>query len=200
MSYKNPVIPNLTLKGIDKKIQDLQLLIDSSLTWVEKSFGLADRIVETKDERDFIYPAAFETNVKDSIPLLPGDAWSAYSFWVKTGTVTISNDTNFPPRRPILKYEVSCIFYVDIRRISPTAQYKESKSKLTEDIFHFFNDVKFAGQLVATKFIDDDITKVFDGFTLDQIDNRFKMYPKWACRMDFELYFKDDCYTTNTYA
>jgi len=199
MSYKTPTISTLTLRGVDKKIQDIQSLVTSTLTWVTKSFGLADRIVEQRAEKDYIFPAAFEANKIDPINLLPGDAWNAYCFWVKTGTASFDLNTNFPPKNPIITYNVSCIFYVDIRRINNTLTYKETKSKLTEDIFNFFNKVKFKGELVQTRFIDDDITRVFDGFSLDQIDNLYKMYPKWACRMDFEMSFRDDCYVTNTY-
>jgi len=200
MSYKQPLIPNLTLKGIDLKIQDIQVKMDASLSWVAKCFGLADRIVEWRDEKEYIYPATFEANTKDPISMMPGDAWNSFAFWVKTGQATIVNNTDFPPKYPMMKYEVSCIFFVDIRRIDNVLTYKETKSKLTEDIFHFFTNLNFAGKLVPTRFIDDDITKIYDGFTIEQVDNRFKMYPKWACRMDFDLFYRDGCYSTNTYS
>lgn len=193
MSYKTPTIPTLTLKGIDKKIQEIQILMDADLSWVTKCFGLADRIVEWK-EGEYVYPAVFESNTIDPVPMLPGDAWNAFSFWTKTGTAEFESNIDFAPKNPIVTYEVSCIFYADIRRIYPNDPYKESKSRLTEDIFNFFNKVKVKGRLIPIRFIDDDITKVWSGFTLDQVDNRFKMYPKWACRMDFELSFRDDCY------
>lgn len=199
MSYRTPIIPTLTLKGIDKKIQDLQIEINTDLSWLDKSFGLADRIVEIKEGKEYVYPAVFESNKIDSIPMMPGDVWQSFCFWVKTEESKFDNNVDFPPKNPMITYNVSCIFYIDIRRIDNTLTYKETKSKLRDDIFNFFNKVQLSARLKQLRFIDDDITKVWEGYSLDQIDNTFKVYPKWACRMDFELSFRDGCYSTNTY-
>jgi hypothetical protein len=195
MSYKTPSIPTLTLKGLDDRIQSVQDLM-SDLTWLTKSFGMADRIVSMLNEKPYIYPATFETNVIDPINLMPGDAWTAYSFWVKSGDSKIESNSN--PRNPLIKVPVSCIFYMDIRRIDGTTSYKETKSKIIEDIFNFFNKVQVSGRLQILKFVEDDITKVFDGFTLDQLDNKFRMYPKWCCRVDFELSYRNN-FCTSTF-
>ena len=196
MSYKNPQIPTLTLKGLDAKIQVIQGQLDTGLSWLSKSFGLADRIVEERDGNPYIFPASFESNTKDPIPLTPSDAWDSFCFWIKDGDTKFDEKTN--PMDPLMTCPMSCIFYIDIHKIS-TGSYKETKSKLIEDIIHLFNNVKLGGTLVPTKFIEDDITEVFKGFTIDQLDNKFKMYPKWTCRMNFDLSYRNDCYVTNTY-
>ena len=197
MSYPNPINPTLSLKGIDKKIQAIQLLMN--MTWLTKSFGLADRIVELRGDKNYIYPATFEGNSRDPIPMMPGDMWDAFCFWTKTNDAEFDFADNFPPKNPLIKHKVSCIFYIDIKKVDATTSYKETKSKIREDIFHFFNNVRIDGMLVATRFTDDDITEVYKGFSIDQVDNKFMMYPKWACKMDFEISFRDACYTTNTY-
>jgi hypothetical protein len=201
MSYNNPINPSaLTLKGIDKKIQAFQTELDADLSWLDKSFGLADRIVEVKDEKEYIYPAVFESNTADPLQMFPNDKWKAFCFWVKNSIVKTEDQSNVTYKRnPILTYNVSCIFYMDIHRIDNSLTYKETKSKIVEDILDFFNDVKVAGVLNLTQFIEDDITKIWDGFSIDQVDNRFKIYPKWACRLDFELSFRNGCYSTNSY-
>ena len=200
MSYKVPINSStLTLKGVDDRIQSIQALMTSSLSWLNKSFGLSDRIVKMVNDKPYIFPATFESNVKDPIPLMPGDVWGAYCFWIKDGEAKFELKDNFPPRVAMTVYNVSCLFYMDIKKIDNVHTYKETKSKLIEDIFHFFENVHINGQLVPLKFIEDDITEVFKGFTIDQIDNKWKMYPKWACRMDFELTLWGDCYSTNSY-
>jgi hypothetical protein len=170
--------------------------MSAGLPWLVKSFGLADRIVDMKDGKPYIYPAVFELNQVDPIPLLPSDAWDSFSFWVKSEEATIDSEGSFVSKNPLLTYNVSCIFYMDINKSGREQIYKESKSKIIEDIFHFFNTVHVQGKLAAKKFIEDDITKVFEGFTLDQLDNRWKMYPKWACRMEFEYSIRDECYNS----
>ena len=203
MSYKTPTIPSLTLKGIDKKIQDIQEKM-SGLTWLDKSFGLADRFVKQKKEAEYIYPGVFESNTIDPIDVMPSDIYPSMSFWVKTPSGMIEETEDFPPKNPVMTYKVSCIFYIDIRRIDNTLTWKETKSKLREDILYFFATVQFNGRLTRTAIIDDDITLVYAGFSLEQIDNIYKEYPKWTCRVDFELsYYEhrtpDECYVANTY-
>src|SRR5512133_2846219 len=201
MSYAVPINPtSLTLKGLDSRIQSLQTELATDLSWLEKSFGLADRIVETREEKEYIYPAVFESNVADPIQMFPSDSWKSFCFWTKK-EISKMNDTSEEPgrRNPVLTYDVSCIFYMDIRRIDNSLTYKETKSKITEDIFHFFDHAKYKGILQMTQFIEDDITKIWDGYSIDQVDNRFKIYPKWACRLDFQMQFRYGCYSTNTY-
>lgn len=199
MSYKSPILPSLTLKGLDLKIQDIQFLISSNLLWLSKSFGLADRIVEERGDKPYIYPATYESNIKDPIPLMPGDAWNSFCFWIRSGDTSFDYKTNFAPKDPLIKSKVSCIFYMDINKIDNILSYKETKSKVTEDILNFFNTLHFSGMLVPQKFIEDDITEVFKGFTIEQLDNKFKIYPKWTCRIDFELAYRNDCYIQNLY-
>jgi hypothetical protein len=200
MSYKTPTIATLTLKGLDAKIQDIQTLMANGLSWLENSFALAERIVEMRSDKPYIYPAVFVANLTDPIPMMPGDAWSSFCFWIRSGDTSFEYKTNFAPKDPMVKCKVSCIFYMDIKKIDNVLTYKETKSKIVEDILNFFGTLHFPGMLVPQKFIEDDIVEVFKGFTTDQLDNKFKMYPKWACRMDFELSYRNDCYTVNTYS
>lgn len=203
MSYKNPTIPSLTLKGIDLKIQDIQEQMSDSLSWLDKAFGLADRFVKEKDG-DYIFPGVFVSNKVDPLDMMPSDLYPAMSFWTKEPLGAIDNLDEWPVNNALMTYAVSCIFYMDIRQIDNTMTWKETKSKLREDILYFFANVQFKGKLVRTGIVDDDITLVYDGFSLNQIDNEWKEFPKWACRVNFELSFyehrdPDECYTANTY-
>lgn len=198
MSYKTPIIPSLTLKGLSRKIQEIQSRLASDLSWLSKSFGLADRIVEYREGAEYVYPAVFEGNTIDPISLMPSDLYQSYCFWVYDDSEFDTN-SDFPTKNPIITNNVSCIFYMDIRRIDNVMAYAGTKSKIIEDIFHFFNTVNVSGRLIPVRFIENDITEVFSGYSLDQVDNVFKAYPKWACRMDFEFSYRDACYTSNTY-
>lgn len=190
MSYKNPIIPSLTLKGIDKRIQDIQEQMD--ITWLEKSFGLSDKITEIKDDKPYTYPVVFESNMIDPITLMPSDAWSSFCFWTR-GDGSFDDQEQSPPKNPLIKFPVSCIFYMDIKKIA-TGSYKEIKSQCIEDIFHFFNTVKVSGILTPKAFIDSDLAEIYKGYSIDQTLEVFKMYPKWGCRLDFDLTFRDACY------
>lgn len=191
MSYKDPLKPTMSaLKGIDKKIEDIK--DQMSFSWLTEAFGLADRVIV--DEA--IVPACFEGNRVDPISMMPSDLYKAFCFWVKNPEVT-EVQSEYPNRFPIHTYAVGCIFYMDIRRIDNTLTYKETKSKIREDIYDFFNNVHFAGKLTYVGAVEDDLSLIYDGFS--EIDGRWKQYPKWAIRINFLLSFRDECYSTNTY-
>lgn len=190
MSYKTPTVANLTLKGIDKRLQDISSHM-TALTWLTYAFGLADRSVELRDGDAYIYPACYVSNTQDPINVMPSDNYKAFCFWTKEPEGKF--DYNKGPAR--MYYDVSCIFYVNLERVDATANYKETKTKIRQDILTFFNREinKGVGVLRLKSIIDDDITEVYKDFSVDQIDNRFRMLPKYACRLDFELSFIQDC-------
>lgn len=197
MSYKTPVVANLTLKGIDKKLQDISSHM-SALSWLTYAFGLADRMVELRDNADKIFPACYISNTKDPMDVMPSDNYKAFCFWTKDGEGTFDYDKG--PAR--IYYNVSCIFYVNLERVDHAANYKEVKTKVRQDIMTFFNREvnKGIGVLRMKSIIDDDITEVYEGFSMEQIDNKFKMLPKYACRVNLELSFIPECSGTyNTY-
>ncbi len=189
MSYKDPIIPTMpALKGIDLKIEDIRTQM--TFSWLDKAFGLADRVVKGGE----VIPAVFEGNKVDYLSMMPSDIYKSFCFWVKGDESAIGQP--YVNRNPIHTYPVSCIFYMDIRRIDNVLTYKETKSKVREDIFDFFNNLHLDGRLTYVGTIEDNMALIYDGFVFD---DKWKMYPKWAIRINFELSFRDGCYSTNTY-
>ena len=182
MSYKNPVIPTISnLRGVDREIESIKNAM--SFTWLGKAFGLADRV----SVGDQVYPACFEGNRMDPVSMMPSDLYKSFCFWVKEPQAAITG-REYPFRSPIYNYRVSCIFYMDIRRLS-TLPYKLIKSRIREDIFDFFNNL--SGRLEYIDSIEDEFDRIYDGYEVDQA---FMMFPKWAIRLNFILSFREECY------
>ncbi|MFA5727515.1 MAG: hypothetical protein WC886_07740, partial [Saccharofermentanaceae bacterium] len=189
MSYNTPTSTITGLKGIDKKIQDIASHM-TDLTWLSYAFGLANRDVTFKDGKENIIPTAYQDlNCKDPISMMPSDLYKAFAFWVKEQEVKPDeNNTR-------LQYKISCIFFCDLKQIAPTFNYAVTKSKIRQDILRFFRIHENAGfgQLDITSIIDDDITQVYKGFSLSQIDNKYRMFPKYAIRINFDYSFLHEC-------
>jgi hypothetical protein len=197
MSYKTPNIPSLTgLKGIDKKIHDIAShMID--IPWLSYSFALANRDVSFVDGKEYVIPTCYQDlNVKDPLSMMPSDLYQAFSFWTK------EPEAKFDENSTRMLYQISCIVFCDLRNIAPTNNFKLTKSKIREDLLRFFRTHENGGfgQLNITSIIDDDITQIYKGFTLSQIDNKFRMLPKYAIRLNFDFSFLHECDNYNTYA
>jgi hypothetical protein len=201
MSYRTPTIASLTLRGIDNKIQSLASHMPSTATggiaWLETSFALADRLVEFRDGKEFIFPAVFQDiNSKDPHSCMPNDMPDAFSFWIKDDMRISDNN----PARSY--YKISCIFYMDLRQIAPTDNFKTTKTKVRQDILEFFRKHRYSGfgVLTPTGIIDEDITNVYKGYSVNQLDNIVKQLPKYALRFNFDFAFLNECGNTNSYA
>lgn len=179
----------MAYKGIDKVIETLKA--GMSFSWLENVYGLADRITELRDDNPYVFPAVYD-NTCDPISMMPSDLKS-FCFFVKNPESKFEVEDY--GQLPLVRATVSCIYYIDISRAG--GYYKETKSKIIEDILNFFNTAHGGAVVTLQKFIEDDITKVYEGFTLTDLDNKWKIYPKWCCRMDFEVVYRYVCYTTN---
>lgn len=189
MSYKTPILTIAGLKGIDKKIQDIASHM-ADLTWLSYAFGLANRDVTFKDGKENVIPTVYQDyNSKDPISMMPSDLHKAFSFWVKEPEAK-PDENNVR-----LQYKISCIFFCDLKQIETDSNYAVTKSKLRQDIIRFFRSLDNIGlgQLTMTSIIDDDLTQVYKGFTISQIDNKFRMLPKYAIRVNLDYSFLAEC-------
>ena len=202
MSYRTPTISSLTgLAGIDKRLEDMSKLMPSSVTgglsWLTYAFGCSDRIVEIRDSKEFIFPACYQDlNSKDPISMMPNDNWQSFCFWTSNSGTKYMN--KIPGRE---YYNISCIFYMDLRRIAPTDNLKSTKTKIMDDIIDWFRKHAYAwnGVAILQTYIDDDITEVYKGFTVKELDNKLVQVPKYASKITFDFSNVIDC-PSNTYA
>lgn len=198
MSYNTPVETTTSFKDLEVKLQNYSAAIKAKLTWLTYAFGLSERVVEYKDGKAYVYPAIYQdTNAKELLSLLPSDLHQAFCFWVKDEEITM-DEYNWSR----LRCNVSLIFYCDLRDIDPTDNWKTVRTKLRQDILEAIRQTHYIGSgvLIPESIIEDDITKIWDGFTLDQVDNKFKIYPKYAIRINFVFGFLRTCLSTfNTY-
>lgn len=196
MSYKFPVQTTNSFKDLEDKLQGFSFELQGKLAWLSHGFGLADRVVDSRDEKPYIFPAIYQDiNKKDALSMMPSDLYNAFCFWVKDEEIKI-NDWS----RLIVK--VSCIFYCDLRNIAPTENWKLTKTKIRQDILEAFRQVQYSGLGVLNpeSIIEDDLTTIYDGFSIEQVDNKYKMLPKYAARVNFEFGLLRDCSSFNSYA
>lgn len=203
MPYKVPNIPSFTLKGVDDKIQDLQVIL-TSLTWLDYSFGLCEHAHRIEDGSVINYPAQWVNNRSDYIDLRPfPDDFYSYSFWDvedPAGVEYNNDEVNAAKRKfALYRYNVAAIFVLDLKQLDFDTSYNETKSKLREDIVNKFETglLGFNAHFWVTAIYEHDITQIFKGFTIDKPEE-FK-YPYQAFRIEGELLFKRACPVSNTY-
>lgn len=201
---KCPRIPTFTLEGIDAKIQLLQTVLGNNLSWLQYSFGRADRHEKEVEGATEAYPVVFVDNTTDPIDVRPNDNYESMAFWevIDPGRILYPNDeVNAALRKyAIWEYDVALIVWANLKRIDDSA-YNETRSKMRQDILDVFetkilgNDVTFwAGEIFER-----DITQVFVGYNLSNEENIIK-WPFIAFRINGTIRFKRKCPVDNTYS
>lgn len=204
MSNKDPRIPTFDLAGIAGKIQILQTTLADNLSWLEHSFGVADRHEKNANDEPEIIPVAFVDNTTDPIDLRPFPyEYESYAFWHvdDPGEISYPNEElNLAIRKfEIWRYAVSLIIVADTKRIDD-GPYNETKSKMKEDVLEILRgnvDITFGFWL--TQVYEKDVAKIFDPYTIEKPEGVLKQNIV-GFRFDGIVEFKQKCPISNTYS
>jgi len=205
MPYKIPNIPTFTLKGVDAKIQELQVILGDNLSWLGYSFGLCEHATRKENGEVIRYPAQWSTNKTDYMDLrpFPNDTYS-YAFWdIEDPAEVVYDEGMQVGKRKFAhyRYTVACIVVVDINQIDNSSTFNETKSKLRQDIINVFETktdmIKFTSTFWITGIYEHDIIQIFKGFNINKPEEW--KFPYQAFRIEGQLSFKRACPVSNTY-
>jgi len=194
MSYVKPTVPIFTgLKNIDLRLQNMAIYLGKEISWLDYSFGLADRITQQRDE-PYIFPAAWMSNTVDPFDCLPNDQYT-YSFWLAGDLTSIEYDDIYSVNKiPLIQQDVSVIFFVDLRHVSKSSSYNITRSQCRQDIMDSLNVMSgIDANFEPREYIENDMKQIYDGFSIEAVDNQKKELPFWAIRINGILSFRPDC-------
>lgn len=201
MATKCPRKPTFTLEGVEAKIQILQTVLADNISWLQHSFGKAekhDKIVNGEVES---YPVVFVDNTSDPIDVRPNDNYEAYCFWDITdpGRIDYLNQDEFAAKKyAFWEYDAALIVWANLKRLDDSP-YNEVKAQLRQDLLDTLG-LQLIGQNVqfqAEEIFDKDIVQVFEGYTLNNEWNIAK-WPYVAFRINGVIKFRIKCPVSNS--
>lgn len=185
--YKQPTQAYL----FDHIIQNLQDAL-GSLSWLNHIFGRSERLVQLKDGMRKYSPNVY--GWKDNyISLLPDNTYLGnYCFFVLEEPQTISVPMQQLNR---VKAPFSLIVWVDMRKVGATYDDRNTE-KIKEDIIKTIRTAWVKKGGVTLNRIYERAENVFQGYSLDEVDNQFLMSPFAGFRFTGELVIDEDCSIT----
>lgn len=175
-----PLRPNPAL--FDVAIQEMQVALADKLAWLDHSFGRAERLVKEINGREYYTPNIY-VGRNDYRLITPDDRVGNYSFF----TLDEPQDMEFSRGEDtLLRAPFSLIVWVDMRKceIDDTRNTEAVKRDILKVING--NILMRSGHYVFDR-IYEHAENVFDGFTLDEIDNQYLMHPFCGWRFAGEL-------------
>lgn len=176
----------------DKVIGDLQVILKQQLPWLDYSFGRAERLVKVVDGKRIYTPNIYTSDDQYEV-ILPDDRHGCYSFFVLSDPQEVISKTQMEVR---IKSPFSLVVWVDMRRVEKaiTSLTDERNTEyVKEQVLSILEDAHMTKGHVSVERVFERAENVFQGFTLDEVDNQFLMSPFAGFRFEGEMITTNDC-------
>lgn len=175
----------------DKVIRELQQALKEGLPWLENSFGRVERRVTEVNERRLYVPAIYQEDGQYGI-MLPDDRLGCYSFFVMHDPQEVLNRMQTEVR---IKSPFSLIVWVDMRRVEIKMRMPDERNTeyIKEQVLSVIETASKRKGHISINRIYERAENVFDGFSLDEVNNQFLMSPFAGFRFYGEMIVTNDC-------
>ena len=184
--YLQPKSPKL----FDRPIQDLQKSIASKLIFMDHVFGRCERLLKLVDGHRVFSPNIYKG--RDEYILLTPDNTELgnYSFFVSDEPEVMVSNFGISGR---IRAPFSLVVWVDQRTIEDEdARNVYALELKVMDAIASPGVLRHGGIEVSR--IYHKAENVFQGFTMDEVDNQFLMSPFMCLRVECEIWIDEDCY------
>lgn len=185
-------LPNITSPYLfDKVINEIQQALKNGLPWLDHSFGRAERLVKVIDGKRIYTPNVYKGNNNYEV-LLPDDRLRCFSFFVLSEPQELMNRMQTEIR---IKAPFSLIVWVDLRKVEKAMNQPDQRNTeyVKEQILGVLETAFPKKGHFSIQRIYQRAENVFEGFTLDEVQNQFLMSPFAGFRFYGELIVTNDC-------
>ena len=175
----------------DKLIGELQQALKNGLPWLHHSFGRVERLVKVIDGKRIYTPNVYKGN-DQYLQLLPDDRLGCFSFFVLAEPQEMLNRMQTEIR---IKAPFSLVVWCDLRRVEKVMNLPDQRNTeyVKEQILSVLDTAFPKKGSFTVQRIYERAENVFDGFTLDEVDNQFLMSPFAGFRFYGEMIITNDC-------
>lgn len=184
--YKQPTRAYL----FDRVIQGLQDAL-GELSWLNHIFGRSERLVKMVDGRKYFTPNVYRKN-GEYISLVPDNTeLGNYSFFVLSEPQQVSVPMG---RQNRVKAPFSLIVWVDTRTIDLWEEKDTRNTEyLKEQLLKTVQRAWIRHGSVTVDRVYQLAENIFDGYTLDEVDNQYLMAPFAGFRLTGEMIVDEEC-------
>ncbi len=175
----------------DKLIRELQQTLMERLPWLDASHGRAERLVKTIDGKRYYTPNIY-LGGNEYESLLPDDRKGCYSFFVMNEPQEVKSLVQTEVR---IKAPFSLIIWFDMRKVEKVMNLSDDRNTeyVKEQVLAVLNTAFSKKGSMTVQRIYERAENVFDGFTLDEVQNQYLMSPFAGFRLQGEMIVTNDC-------
>lgn len=158
------------------------------IPWLDTIYGRCERLVKIIDGRKYFTPNWYDGKGEYTM-LTPDQGLGNYCFFVLDDPQRMMWEVD---ARVMMRSPFSLIVWVDMRTVDEFDERNTEKVK--EDVLRVLNGHAWIreGRVRVSRVYERD-ENVFQGFTMDEVDNQYMMSPFAAFRFEGELQINSDC-------
>lgn len=175
----------------DKVITELAEDLKTKLPWLAYSYGRAERLVKIIEGKRIYTPNIYLGDDQYDV-ILPDDRRGCYSFFVLSEPQDVLNRMQTEVR---IKSPFSLIVWVDMRIVEKTMNMPDERNTeyIKEQVLSAISTARLHKGSVSVSRIYQRAENVWDGFTMDEIQNQYMMSPFAGFRFTGEMIVTNDC-------
>lgn len=175
----------------DKVITELADELKAKLPWLAYSYGRAERLVKTIEEKRIYTPNIYLGDDQYNV-ILPDDRKGCYSFFVLSEPQEVLNRMQTEVR---IKSPFSLIVWADMRIVEKTMGMPDERNTeyIKEQVLSAISTARLHKGAVSVSRIYQRAENVWEGFTMDEIQNQYMMSPFAGFRFAGEMIVTNDC-------
>lgn len=175
----------------DKVITELAEDLKAKLPWLAYSYGRAERLIKTIEGKRIYTPNIYLGNDQYDV-ILPDDRRGCYSFFVLSEPQEVLNRMQTEVR---IKSPFSLIVWADMRIVEKTMNMPDERNTeyIKEQVLSAISTARLHNGAVSVSRIYQRAENVWEGFTMDEIQNQYMMSPFAGFRFTGEMIVTNDC-------
>lgn len=180
LKVKNPVL-------LDKVVVGVQDSLAAELPWLDHVFGQAERLVKDVEGIRKYTPNIYLGN-NEYLQVLPDESLGSHCFFIHDDPVEVDWARG---ERSRFTGTLNLIVWVDMRGFDDDDRNREKVKGQVLKVLNGGLRLRH-GHLICTS-VYDRAENVYQGFTLDEVDNQFLMAPFCGFRFECSVMFEEDC-------
>lgn len=189
MNINNPIEVDIAKPyGLDVRLGEMQTILRSNLTWLEKLFGRAVALYGQAPDGTRQRIPKVPIGGGEYFNVMPNDALRAFGFFYPKNPLTPQEATQPYQKSQFFQQPVDLIIWCNLDQI------EEGNLGLSEqlkaDVIKQLQKIPFA---VVETIYSDDVREVYDGWDLDIQQRDLLVYPFYAMRFNLLITIENEC-------
>lgn len=184
-----PIPPDPAL--LDLAIGEMQVILKDNLSWLDYSFGAAQKLIKIENGTTKYFPAIPWTNRKYE-NMLPDSRFGNYSFFKIDDPEKVLDFKLLQYNR--IAVDFSLIFWFNLDTITNLDQYRRIEDVKSEILAMLSRKTIIKhGRLSNISNIYKEAKNIYRGYDISEVNSQFLMQPYAGLRFEGELIIKESC-------